>query len=236
MHIPTEMYLGINTKHLKKRTLKQVIGLHFMNAAATAWHHSNHKEALKLYKEAEHFLPNDPLLHTFMAYNYLFTGELQKGKALFKKIKEHPVEDQLYPDTIIDDFLNGRVDAKGIQIIYKEVNETRESVLQKQADIQKVLKAHPKFREGIFHLAVTWLQLGRNKEALECLHHYHALDPNNPTVEYYLAALSLQRLSYAEALKHLNFCKIILEKYKHEPRVLLHLEKDLRQHAPTHLL
>ncbi len=236
LDIPTEMYLGINTKNLKTRTLKEVIGLHFMNAAATAWHHNDPKKALSLYEQAQNFLHDDPLLLTFMAYNHLFLGEIKEGKALFKKIKEHPVEDALYPDTIIDDFLAKNIDAKGIQIVYKEVDERRESVLEKQEAIQKVLKSYPKFREGIFHLGVTWLQLGRNKEALECLKRYHALDPNNPTVEYYLSTLSLQRWAFHDALNHLNFCKAILEKHNHRPRVLTALEKDLRQSAPTHLL
>lgn len=235
MDIPTEMYLSINTKQLKKRSIKEVIGLNFMNAAATAWHQNNHKHALSLYKEAKHFLHDDPLLAMFTAYNHLFIGELIEGKELLEKVKLHPVKESLYPDTMIDDYLLGNVNAKGIEIVFQEVDENRDSILLKQAELQKILATYPKFREGIFHLAITWLQLGRNKEAIECLTRYHTLDPNNPTVEYYLSALLLQRLSFQDALLHLNACKALLEKHAHHPKALTSLEKELRHSAPTHL-
>lgn len=235
LNIPTEMYLGINNKTLKRHEIKNVIGLNFMNAAATAWHHTDYTLALSFYEKASHFLPEYPLLILFTAYNQLLNGNLTEGKALLQKMKDHPVEEFLYQDTIAEDFLAGNVDVDGIKAVFEEVDEARESILIKQANIQKTLSSYPKFREGIFHLAITWLQLGRNKEAIDALKQYHAIDPTNPTVEYYLSALSLSRWSFADAMKHLNFCKLILKKHNHEPKLILALEKDLRQNTPTHL-
>jgi tetratricopeptide (TPR) repeat protein len=236
LNIPTEMYLGINNKTLKRHVIKNVVGLNFMNAAATAWHHHDYRLALSFYQKAAHFLPNYPILTMFTAYNHLLNGDLEEGKALLEKMKEHPVEESLYQDTLAEDYLMGRVNIEGIKAVFEEVDETRDSILEKQAKIIKILEQFPKFREGIFHLAITWLQLGRNKEAIGCLKQYHALDPTNPTVEYYLSALSLQRWSFKDAIKHLDFCKLILKKYDHHPKLIGHLEKDLRQNAPTHLL
>ena len=207
-----------------------------MNAAATAWHHCDYKLALSFYQKAAHFLPDYPILTMFTAYNHLLSGNLKEGKALLQKMKTHPVAESLYQDTIAEDYLLGNVNIVGIKAVFEEVNETRESILEKQALIQKTLSIYPKFREGVFHLAVTWLQLGRNKEAIEALKRYHALDPTNPTVEYYLSALSLQRWSYADSIKHLNFCKLIMKKHDHNPKLILSLEKDLRRSVPTHLL
>ncbi len=236
LNIPTEQYLGINNKTLKRHQIKNVVGLNFMNAAATAWHHCDYKLALSFYQKAAHFLPDYPILTMFTAYNHLLSGNLKEGKALLQKMKTHPVAESLYQDTIAEDYLLGNVNIVGIKAVFEEVNETRESILEKQALIQKTLSIYPKFREGVFHLAVTWLQLGRNKEAIEALKRYHALDPTNPTVEYYLSALSLQRWSYADSIKHLNFCKLIMKKHDHNPKLILSLEKDLRRSVPTHLL
>ena len=236
LDIPTEMYLGINNKTLKRHVMKNVVGLNFMNAAATAWHHADYKLALSFYQKAELFLPEYPILTMFTAYNHLLSGNLEQGKLLLEKMKTHPVQESLYQETLAEDYLAGNVGVEGIKAVFEEVNETRESILKKQAEIQAILTKYPKFREGIFHLAVTWLQIGRNKEAIECLERYHALDPNNPTVEYYLSALCLQRWSFKEAISHLNFCKLILKKYDHSPKLIEGLEKDLRQNAPTHLL
>jgi tetratricopeptide (TPR) repeat protein len=236
LNIPTEHYLGIDNKSLKRHKIKNVIGLNFMNAAATAWHHKDYKLALSYYQKAENFLPNYPILNMFTAYNHLLSGNIKEGKKLLEKMKTNPVKESLYQDTIAEDYLLKNIDVEGIRIIFEEVDETRESVLKKQAAIKKVLKAYPKFREGIFHLAVTWLQLGRNKEAIECLKRYHALDPTYPKVEYYLSALLMSRWSFKEAIHHLEVCKLLLEKHNYKPKLIQGLEKELSRNAPTHLL
>ena len=236
LDMPTETYLGIDNKTLKRHVIKNVVGLNFMNAAATAWHHNDYKLALSFYGKAALFLPNYPLLNMFTAYNLLLNGNIKEGKKLLEKMKNLPVEESICQDTIAEDYLLKHVDIEGIKAIFEEVNETRESIIKKQEKIQKTLKKYPKFREGIFHLAVTWLQLGRTKEAIQALKRYHDLDPSNPTAEYYLSALSLQRWDYKSAIKHYNFCKIILEKHNHKPKLLQGYEKQLRQSAPTHLL
>ncbi len=236
LNIPTEHYLGIDNKSLKRHKIKNVIGLNFMNAAATAWHHKDYKLALSFYQKAEHFLPNYPILTMFTAYNQLLSGNIKEGKKLLETLRTNPIKESIYQDTIAEDYLMKNIDIEGIRVIFEEVDETRESVLKKQAAIQKVLKAYPKFREGIFHLAVTWLQLGRNKEAIECLKRYHNLDPTYPKVEYYLSALLMQRWSFKEAIHHLEVCKLLLEKHHYTPKLIEALEKDLRRNAPTHLL
>jgi tetratricopeptide (TPR) repeat protein len=236
IHIPTEMYLGINNKTLKRHNIKNVVGLNFMNAAATMWHQKKHKEALTWYKKAELFLPNYPLLMSFIAYNEIMSGNIKEGKIKLAELKNNPVIESLYQDTIADDLLSGKIDSSGLDAVFEEVNETRESVLQKKAKLEKILRIYPQFREGIFHLAITHLQLGRNKEAIKCLEDYHKIDPNNPTVEYYLATLQLQRWNFKESIKHLNYCKSILSNFDHNPKIIQQLEKGLRQTAPIHLM
>jgi tetratricopeptide (TPR) repeat protein len=235
IHIPTEMYLGINNKILKKHNIKNVVGLNFMNAAASMWHQKKYKEALVQYRKAEKFLPNYPLLMTFIAYNEIMSGNIKDGKIFLEKLKANPVREALYQDTIAEDLLSGNIDGSGIEAVFEEVNETRQSVIAKRGKLEKILRIYPKFREGIFHLAITNLQLGRNKEAITCLENYHKIDPKNPTVEYYLSTLQLQRWNFKEAIKHLNYCKLILSEFDHEPKIILQLEKSLRQTAPIYL-
>lgn len=229
IHMPDETYLNINTCKLVERNLKEVIGLNFFNAAATAWHHKEHQKAIELYQEGAPYLANDRLLNIFLGYNYLFVGEVEKGTELLVKALQNPSKEDIYSDTALIDFLEGNVSVEGIQTIYQEVDETRESILKKQAEIQAILEKHPKFREGIFHLAITWLQLGRNGEALKVLDQYHTLDNNNPTVEYYLSVLSMQRLQFKKAHFHLRRLKSILKKHHHNPKALIALDRELRQ-------
>jgi hypothetical protein len=129
---------------------------------------------------------------------------------------------------LIEDYLSGNVDEKGLEVIYDQVNETRESIFRKQRELEAVLKTYPKFRDGIFHLAVTWLQLGRKKEALEVLNRYHEVDQSNPIVEYYLTHLNFVRLKPALAKRHYGSLKFLLEKENHNPTCLKELSLMLK--------
>ena len=90
----------------------------------------------------------------------------------------------------------------------------------------------PNFREGLFSLAGTWLQLHRSSEALEILNQYHLIDPNNALVEYYLATLYLERLDYNKAWKHLLNTENLVKLRNHDPKVLKDLRKVLSEHSP----
>ena len=231
IHMPDETYLNINTCKLQKRNLKEVVGLNFINAAATAWGHNDHVKALEFYNEASPYLPDDRLLSIFMGYNYLFVGEVVKGRELLLKARDNPSQEDVYSDTTLIDYLDGKIDIEGIQSIYQMVDETRESIFKKQHQIEDILDRNPKFREGIFHLAITWLQLGRNGEALKVLDQYHNLDHNNPTVEYYLSIISMQRMQFKKSYSHLRRLKSVLRRKHHEPQALSSLEKGLRQES-----
>jgi tetratricopeptide (TPR) repeat protein len=229
--VPSENYLSINTLKLQKRTIKEVIGLHFMNAAATAWHKKNHKGAIELYQEAMQYLPKDPLLASFLGYNLLFFGDEKEAKKYLTYAKDHPLEEMVYPDTTIADYLAGKIDKEGILVMYQHVDETRESIYIKQNALKKILDSYPEFREGIFHLAVTYLQLGRSREAMPLLERYHALDAHNPVVEYYLAIVAKERLDFAKAYEHLGVAEALMKSKGHTPRALEELQRSLRKEA-----
>ena len=228
IHMPTKKYLSIQTKHVQQRTLKEVIGLHHSNGAAALWQTKNYKSAIEEYQKALAFIPNDPLTETFLAYNYLFLGEKKKGEALLKKVKDIRLDGSISSNTMIEDYLAGYCDEKGIAIIYDQVDSTRESILKKQNELKVYLEKFPKFRDGIFHLATTWLQLGRKKEALDVLNSYHNLYPLNPVVEYYLTHLNFVRLKPAIAKRHFNGLKFLLEKEDHHPECIKELTLMLK--------
>ena len=138
-------------------------------------------------------MPNDPLIHTFLGFQYLFNGEEEKGKKMLQSIQGVLPDHLVSTDHVVEDYLSGAVPAEGIQAIYQEVDETRDSILSKQKTLATLVKKQPSFRGGLFHLAITDSQSwgGTNKRFL--LERYVALDPKNPVVTYYLAALHMQR-------------------------------------------
>lgn len=167
-----------------------------------------------------------------LGFNYLFTGQKQKGVSLLKSVKGITFEDSISPETLPDDYLNGRVDEEGIKAVFMPVDESRDSILAKQKEIEAILAKYPRYRAGLMHLATTWLQLSRSSEAMEILQKYHRLDPHNATVEYYLAAIATQRMDYKTAWHHLKNTEALVLSRNHYPQALSDLREHLTQVCP----
>ena len=232
IHLDSEEYLGIDTRSLQQRSTKDVIGLAHYNHAAVHWHHKDYHKALTAYEKALPYLPDDLLLKELMAYNYLFVGQKEKGEAFLTLVKDHVPDYAITKQTIAEDYLDGKIDAEGIKALFMQVDEKRESILEKRAALEKILEKYPAFRTGIFSLAVAWLQLHRYSEALAILEKYHQLEPADPSAEYYLAAIYGERLDYNKAWDHLKRAEQLVKARSHEPKALKQLRKELSRLSP----
>jgi tetratricopeptide (TPR) repeat protein len=231
--VPSEAYLGIETKLLQKRTITEVIGLAFMNQAAVSWHKDDPETAVTLYEKARPFLGKDDyLLNLFLGFNYLFIGKEKEGRQLLKKIQGVIPEHMIAADTISEDYLKGYAKPEAIQAIFSEVDETRNSILEKQKKLQEIVLKYPRFRQGLFHLAVTWLQLGREKEALPILEKYIQMHPEDPTVNYYLTAIHFQRHNFNQAWKYLLASEKLVHARDHYPKALEEIRQTLQRVCP----
>ncbi len=232
IHIESEHYLNINTRGLQERNIKEVVGLAHMNEAAAKWHQKNPEEVLKSYEKAFLYLPNDALLTELAGYNYLFVGDTDKGVALLKEIQHHIPDHAVMKESLASDYLNKKVNAEGISLIFEKVDDDFESLMKHKEKLQTVLDEYPLFRSGHFAIAALWLQLNRLHSGLESLDRYHELDDSNPTVEFYLAMVHIQRHHFPKAWKHFNRAKEILANREHNPKALKELETHLTLTAP----
>ncbi len=230
--VPSEMYLGLETKKLQQRDIRQVIGLAFMNQAAVSWHREDAKTAVSLYEKARPFMGDDYLLNMFLGFNYLFIGKEKEGRALLEKVKGVVPDYAISSDTVTEDYLAGYATPEAIQAIYSEVDQSRDSIVAKQKKLEKIVQECPKFRQGIFHLATTWLQLGREKEALPILEKYIKMNPEDATVHYYLSAIQFQRRNFNQAWKHLKASEAIVFAKEHKPHALQELRQALQRACP----
>jgi tetratricopeptide (TPR) repeat protein len=230
--VPSNRYLGIETKKLQKRNIKQVIGLAFMNQAAVYWHKNDPKTAISLYEKARPFVGDDLLLNTFTGLNYLFDNRIEEGKKLLKKTKGVIPEYAVSADTVAEDYLNGHADVAALQAIFSEVDESRDSIIKKQKALEETVQKFPLFRQGWFHLAVTWLQLGREKQAIPILEKYLSMNPKDPTASYYLAAVHFQRRNFNQAWKYLRLSEETVFAKDHHPHALKELRKALQRACP----
>ncbi len=233
IHIDSEEYMSMQIKGLETNNIKEVIGLSFMNIAALHWEkENNYKKAIELYEKAALFLPDYYLLQKFLGYNYVFSGDMKKGKVLLKKSQKNHPSYLIGKDAMLEDFLLRRIDIEGIKTIFIPVDETRKSIKEKQKVLLKTIKNHPQFRSGIFYLAGTYLQLGRLKEAKNILLKYEKVDPNDIIVNYYLALISYERMDYQNAWKYFFKTKSLLEEINYLPKLLDNFEQVLKRACP----
>ncbi len=232
VHFDDDKYLGIDLKSLPQCNVKETIGMAHFNQASVYWKLEQYDKVITSYQRAKPYLGNDPLMSTLLGFALVLNDDEIEGKKLLEEIVHKKSPHAVSKDTMAEDYLNGDIDSVGIKNYFLHVDETRESLLQKKVALEKSLQKYPRYREGLFSLAATWLQLQRNKEALYILNDYHAIDQTNPTVEYYLAALYQERLDYNKAWEHLQLAEKITKEQNHFPKALKELRQELIQHCP----
>jgi regulator of sirC expression with transglutaminase-like and TPR domain len=228
----TETYLGINTKTLQQRTIKQTIGLAHQNQASVYSHQENFQKAVFSYKKAYKYLPDDQLIKELLGYHLLFINERQMGIELLSEVKAKPYLGSCVSDPMAEDYLNGLVDEEGIQAVFQNVDDTMQSIIKKKERLERVLEKYPRFRSGLVQLATAYLQLAKSKKALDLLKCYHDIDPNDPTVEYYLSVLYLERHDFVNAWLSCLNTQVILKYQNHEPKALKEIKVILEKTCP----
>lgn len=233
IHFPLEHYLSFTQCFLQTRNYKEVIGFTHFNQASVFLQREEYEKAVAAYEKALPYLQDDALVLELLGFSYLFIGEEEKGRSLLQKVSGKIFEGSLVAESRASDYLEGKVDHEGLKAIFLGVDEERESILAKQAVLKEVLQRYPEFREGLIQLAVSYLQLNKTKEALAILQKHHAIDPNDPTVEYYLSVIYAERKDYVHALEHLKNVERITANQKSEKKALEELKRKLYMHYPA---
>lgn len=211
-------YQSINVKSLKTRDRKETIGLLFVNEASIYMREQNFEKALRCYEKAEIFVKDDPVITQLRGICLALTGQEKAAKACLTHSLSLREETQIDQLTLAEDFLAHRVDQETIKIFFTETKSTRPELLDKQRRLEEALSRFPAFREGLLELADIYLKLNRPKEAIITLKRYHALNPNSLQVEFMLGILSMSRVEYPEAYRHLTNVKKLLTMHGQKSR------------------
>jgi len=225
VHMEDETYLSVQNPSLEKRLLKEVIGMTHVNQASTYLYKTEYVKAVQAYEKAKPYMPEDLLVKELLGYSYLFTEKKAEGEALLKEVGKGI-------HSIAEDYLAGKVDLDGIEAVFMQVDENRESLLLKQKRLEKVLEKYPEFRDGLHQLAVTWIQLNRSREAINALLRCHTLDPDDAVTTYYLAVLHAQRSDYRNCWHYLKCAEETTRKKNFSPKALRDLRRILTQKCP----
>ena len=233
VHIHDDQFLGVNLIALPRRTKKEVIGMAFFNQASIYLSKGDFEKSALCYEKALPFEPNDKMLHTLYAYSLFLTDKETLARSYLKKaIAKH--EDYLISqNTLAEDIYYNRVDKMSLKPFFMYVDESRDSVMQKKEALEQSIKKCPTFRTGLFMLAICCLQLQKPQEAIGWLEEYHRQEPNDITVEYYLAELYFSRFDAPSAwMAYKRAEKLALAKGK-LPQALIQLKTMLSIRAPN---
>ncbi|ROQ92275.1 tetratricopeptide repeat protein [Desulfosoma caldarium] len=139
------------------------------------------EEAIKAYRQALEFDPDNPTILTDLAVVYVRQGKVQEALKLAEKAAE---VDPFYEKAFV---LLGRLYA-GTGHNLKAINAYR-----------RVIAINPQNPDAYLLLGTLYAQENRFREALEALEHLKTLLPDNPLAYYYKARVFLDMKFYDQA-------------------------------------
>jgi len=232
--IDQERYLTIHTHRLHPRTLKEVVGMTHVNEGSSHLHHAEFEQAASCYEKALLYIENDLMASELLAFCYLLLERKNDADPLLQRVAQHPpFEDQTKGHKMTEDYLAGHVDVGALRAVLMQVDETKESIVEKQEALEAALERCPNFRDGLFQMAISHLMLNHTKDALDCLDKLIALDDQDPEIYYYLTVLHGQRKDFKSAWKHFKRVKELLSAYQYLPaKTLRDLQYQLTLLSP----
>ena len=212
-NIPTREYLSSNLRFLPERSMKEIIGMVFINQGAKFLHLQDYRTASEFYDKAIFYLPNDSTTKELLGFTLLFTKTREEEAIrLLLSIRDTCNRGMIYQSSISNDYLENRINLEGVKILWLPVSETRESIIKKNIELQSLVEKFPITREGLFHLAISYLQLSNTVEAEKVLLKYVQITPEHPTAHYYLSILAKKHMNLADAWKHYKIAESIIER------------------------
>lgn len=227
IHIDDEKYLGLEMDVLPRRNNRETIGLAHINAGSTYWHKGDYVNALDQYGKARRYMGDDSLLLSLTGFCTCFNGDEQGGKEILRLALKNGQNLIMQPKSIVEDILSGNTDVASVQVIYNEVEKDRPALETYRQQLEEAVARCPKFRAGWLQLAMTWMELQREENAIDCLKKFHALDASDLTVEFLLAELSLSRQDPMQAWTYLKNAEMLGARRKKLPRSIKQLRTML---------
>ncbi|MEM8628524.1 MAG: transglutaminase family protein [Chlamydiota bacterium] len=233
--VPCSHYKGLELEHLETKNLLEVVGLIFVNRASVQWQKKEHTQAVALYEKARLYLPQSPLVLDLLGYNHLFLGNIQEAKRCLKEAVSMRKEQKLSPNLISEDYMNGKASIEGIEAIFAPVDNTRDAILAKRECLKDILATHPHFQAGLLQYAHTYLQMGREKEAIAPLEELARIGYNPLTAHYYLAMIHRNRYNYKKSWDAFYSLVFALKRRDTVPKLVKEMERSLRELSPPPL-
>ncbi len=227
IHLPTHHYLGLTTKALRPRDMREVVGMSLYNAAAVPLHTGRFDDAIRLYRKAERYLKDDYDLQHALGMALFCAGQVKEAQRVLKPLRGRTQPEQVVSSHLIDELLDGDVSSEALANSLKIIEPVRSQLLAQEQRLIKVLERCPRFFHGYQDLAHVYLQLNRPQEALEVCERSYLLGARAPYLLYLLCELSLSRYDLPSAARYFRDLEQTLLAANHAPSLLHELRLRL---------
>lgn len=227
MDIPSERYLGMNTKKLLLCTYKGALANALVNQAGPFLRQGKYLEAFALYQKAHQLYPESKNTQRLLGLTAACLGNKKESRKYLSPLKNKLPPDHISSDYLVEDYLEGKISAKGISALLSCDSSTPHSVSKQKAHIEEILHSYPSFRAGLLYLAELQYDQQEWEQSIQTLLRYYALDKTHIEVLFSLAQLYLQVSDYPHAWDFLEQAKKIAAGAHHHPTALQELERML---------
>ncbi|WP_348660420.1 transglutaminase family protein [Chlamydiifrater volucris] len=193
-HYETERYESIDIEGLTQRSMKEVVGLTFMNQGSFFLYAKNYRQAAHFYEKAASIL-QDSLLKELLAISLILSGKETEGEKLLKSV----LDKSSNKNSIASQYLSGKIGKGALEIVFSEPRDSYEDLLSYGKQLQWVSDQYPDFLDARRKLASIFLQLGKTREALNTLEYCYSRDSDNLSLVLSLCQLYLERMDYLKA-------------------------------------
>lgn len=204
-HLDTETYIDLDESDLQKRSLKEVIGLTFMNSGTFFLHKGEYQKALNAYQESFIYF-QDPLLKELLGFTLLFCQKKEEGLLLLEEVRKEGKASNLSLD-----YLQNNVSLEGIKTIFFSPSNSKKEIEEYAEKLKEIQLNNPLFKEGYNRLAACFINLGHYKEAFKELENLYLLDKRNIHLLRHLSELALLLLDHSKAERYYKEAEEIIK-------------------------
>lgn len=226
-HTSSEHYLSPNTCGLQIRSLKEVIGLVWVNQASIFLQNRDYPQAILRYEKAKAFLPEDPFLSELLGFSLVLAGRKEEGRAILSRISSTPPPHFVCSSPLVREYLDGCVDAAGVSLLFEEPPKNRSGWLSRKKSLEELLQKFPLFSTGWRGLADAWSHLHRPKETIYALERARQLDTKDPEILFTLASLYAEKRDFLQAWDSFHQLQEMLQHTQHFQRELFTFKRSL---------
>jgi tetratricopeptide (TPR) repeat protein len=229
VHLPTHHYLGLTTKDLRPRNLREVIGMSLYNAAAVPLHKGRFEEAVALYQHATKYMDDDYVLHHAKGIALFCAGRISEAKRVLKPLRGATKPEQVIASHLVDEILDDHVTPEVLKESFKLVDPVKEELERHRVALERGLRACPKFFYGYQDLAHVYLQLNRPQEAMDVLKKAYQRGDRGAFILYLLTELALSRYDLPAAAHYFADLEQVMREADHYPPLIRELRLRLQK-------